>query len=91
MYPAIILVYWLMFQARLLSLVPHVSFGLGANGVRASMINSLLCFGFGAIFSAAIFWGPGLGRRAYGALFLLLFIAAIIGRLATAPLIVITH
>ena len=77
-YPVIIFVYWLIFQARLLSLDPHVHFYLGQTGVYTWMTNSLICMSFGAAFSFAIIWSPGIGRRCFGSLFLALYALLII-------------
>lgn len=84
-YPAIIFVYWLIFQVRLLSLAPHVHFYLGPTGGYAWMTNSFICLSFGAAFSLAILWSPGIGRRCYGGLFLALYILLIIGGILTRP------
>lgn len=84
-YPAIIFVYWVMFQVRLMSLDPHVYYSLGSKGVYAWMTNSFICLSFGAAFSLAILFTPGIGRRCYGGLFLALYILLIVGGIMTRP------
>ena len=78
-YPAIIFIYWVMFQVRLMSLDPHVHHHLGLTGVYSWMTNSFICLSFGAAFSLAIFFTPGIGRRCYGGLFLALYLLLIFG------------
>jgi hypothetical protein len=78
-YPAIIFVYWLLFQVELLSLYPYVHYYLGPAKVYVWMTNSYICLTFGAAFSRAILFSPGSGRRCYGGLFLALYILLIIG------------
>jgi hypothetical protein len=84
-YPAIILIYWVLFQVRLLSLDPHVHYYLGPTGVYTWMTNSLICLSFGAAFSLAIALSAGIGRRFYGSLFLVLYVLLIIGAIHSRP------
>jgi len=84
-YPAIILVYCVLFQVRLLSLDPHVHYYLGPTGVYTWMTNSLICLSFGAAFSLAIAFSASIGGRFYGCLFLVLYILLIIGAIHSRP------
>jgi hypothetical protein len=78
-YPAIIFVYWWIFQANLLSLDPYVHYHFGSSGVFAWTTNSYICLTFGAAFSRAILFLPGGARRCYGGLLLALYILLIVG------------
>ena len=84
-YPALIIVYWVTFQVRLLSLDPHVSYYLGPDGLYVWITNSCICLGFGAAFCVAILFGPGRARRVYGAVFLTLFLLLLTSHLVWRP------
>jgi hypothetical protein len=84
-YPALILVYWWIFQVCQLSLDPHVHYYLGPTKVYAWMTNSYICLTFGAAFSRAILFSPGIGRRCYGGLFLALYILLLMGATLIRP------
>jgi hypothetical protein len=78
-YPALIFVYWLLFQVNLLSLTSHSGIYFGPSGTYVWLTNSLICLGAGAIFSIAILRLPGLGERLYGGLFLVLYLVLVVG------------
>jgi membrane-associated HD superfamily phosphohydrolase len=73
-YPLLIFVYVLLFQVFLLSLNPHVHYYLGPTGVFTWRVNTGICCAFGVAFSVRILRTPGLERRFYGALFLVIFL-----------------
>jgi len=77
-YPAIIFVYWFLFQVMQFSFDPHVHYYLGPTGLNAWMTNSFICFTFGAAFSISIMRTPGIGRRLYGSAFLVLYLLLIV-------------
>ena len=84
-YPAIILVYWFMFQVGLLSLDPSVHYYLGPTAVYVWMTNSFICLLFGAGFSLAILRSADPKRRFYGRWFLAVYILLIVAGILLRP------
>jgi hypothetical protein len=84
-YPAIIFVYWILFQFKLISLNPFVHYYLGPSQAHAWVTNSFLCFAFGAAFSVVILLAPGIGRRLYGGAFLALYLFLLVTGLSFRP------
>ncbi len=78
-YPALVFVYFLLFQVFLLSLNPSVHYYLGRSGVFNWRINSGICCAFGIAFSIRIIRTPGIGWKSYGLLSLLIYLLLILG------------
>lgn len=84
-FPAIILVYWLLFQVGLLSLDPHVHYYLGPTAVYVWLTNSFICLLFGAGFSIVILRSSDAMQRTYGRWFLALYIFLMIAGIFIRP------
>jgi hypothetical protein len=68
-YPLLVFAYWFLFQLLRLSLVPGQRFLANEGGGLVWLTNSLICLGFGVIFSVGILCQHGVWRRLYGGLF----------------------
>jgi hypothetical protein len=81
-YPALILVYVLLFQVFLLSLNPSVHYYLGRSGAFTWRTNTSICCAFGIGFSISVLRTSGMKWRLYALLFLVIFSLLALGSMA---------
>ncbi len=68
-----VLIYWYLFLYKLVSLNPHIGYGLSPHGEYSWIMNAGICCAFGIAFSVDIFRSATDGRRTYGQFTLFVF------------------